>query len=945
MNWRVKKMEIKNLVDDLKKLKDYHGQVYNYKFFEKREAKYFEIDQIASPAKEALEIILNNWQVTKLYYHQGELIKNIIEGNDVFVSLTEGSGVSLATDLAVLINILLKHRTVLYLMPFISDLELRLNILKDRLKRSGWDWIARVELANNAEEFSHTLEMVPDIIITTPDIVKDYLLTPFNIEKESIWFNALNLVVMEDISSFNPEELCHLKNLILAIEFQLTNRFQLILSSPPVGSPEYFANQLTNRPVKVITIDVSPKNSFNLLFWIPYLKSEPTPDNKLKVERTKYFDELEQSLKILCKSDDNILILHLFEPLGSIELRKKQEALIKNLKDEYPQISIYICDSLRSINKDLFRKFTKVFILGISPNLFDMSDILGNLLVEDGIAVMIPSENPLSFLTVRRPEIVSNFQRQSLLIPDIPEIKEHYLLSSLASCSASFVPRDTFEKIWGKEFSEQLIKNLEKKDFLKIENNKIFILNKDAIFESAGDLKWGVLEKDCFNFYLKERTGVSRKFYFGKYLYPSLIYPGAVYYYGGDKYTIPSDIDQSAKELKLSIAPEGTPVLTIPLLKYSVSLKQGGTNLVRGWDKIGQFIFHQGAEINVEFTGSIQLNSLEFKSRQKQSFQRRALKIKAPLIEFVPEGNAKDILQLLRIFLPTYFNHLERMFNIFSDDKAIYIISIIPESGGLLKRMFERLTDIIPKIYESGYELLITCPCVNGCPLCFKSMKSPEDIGPIKVDLIRALAKALGKEQEAEFIIRKKEKGLDITEAEKTYSDIKKDILHLFKNKLELEIKNPAKLIVEKLEKASGLYCGDIVKVVPEIPEAYVYDVIAHEYAHNWEFEEGNMCAELMDSNKVPFNGKLITEGFAQWVAFKILDFYGLADYMEMIDLDEYNEYGDGFDLMKWIEDNVAGFYGVIDFVKTGKVLDPATNVEYNLEKILKESGIWDRIK
>jgi len=101
-------MEIKSLIDTKLKLKNYHGQIYNWSQFPSIEPKFYEIDQMSSPSKEALNIILDKFKIHSLYQHQGELIKNISERQDVFICLDEGSGASLAIDLAVLINILLR---------------------------------------------------------------------------------------------------------------------------------------------------------------------------------------------------------------------------------------------------------------------------------------------------------------------------------------------------------------------------------------------------------------------------------------------------------------------------------------------------------------------------------------------------------------------------------------------------------------------------------------------------------------------------------------------------------------------------------------------------------------------------------------------------------------------------------------------------------------------
>ncbi|MGQ9846065.1 MAG: DEAD/DEAH box helicase [Bacteroidales bacterium] len=930
-------MELKNLVDNLANQKFYHGQIYKFQDFGRREPKYFDICQFQSPAKEALNKILDNFPMA-LYEHQGELVKNAVEKKDTIVCMSEGGGKGLGIDIGMILNVLLEHKTILYLKPFVTDLEMRLETIRERIKKSGWDWIIRAEKADNAQELSHFLAQVPDIIVSTPETVADYYLTIYDIEKESIWFNSLGMLIIEDITFYTPEELSHLQNLISALTFGLRDYFPIFISANELENPEALAYQLTHRSMSAITTDFSLKNTFSILIWMPYLDSKPTEDKRLKVERRQYFVELNECIRLLGKSDDNILIWHLFAQIGSSEFREIKETLLENLKDVLPRIKITICDNLRLIPKDMFRKFNKVFILGLYSNIENLADRLGNLLSENGLAVVIPCENPLSYFCIRSPEKSKKISKPRIVLPENNDLKENYLLRSLCSLPYSAVIKEELEKIWGKDFSEMTINKLAEKGFLKLENEKIIILNRKAIFELTNGLRWGVLGKDIFELSILE-NGIFRKICFGKYLFPYLIYPEAIYYHGVEKYSIPPNIIASADELRLNLA-SAKPVLTIPIIKYSIKSKDTKKKDLPGFCKIA---YSNEAEIELELSGRKYYDSLEYeKGREEIYTPTEKINKKTPILK-LKFKNPQNILLIFRIFLPTYFVGFARLFDLYADEKAVFIIPIIPGAEKFLMELYANLSNIIPEIYENAYNLLITCPCVNGCPLCLKSINFPEKVGPIKKELIRTLAKALKKEQEAEFIIRKKEKGLNGKEAEKVYNDIKEEILHLFKNKLDLEIKNPAKLEVKELTNASGLYDGD-VKVIPKIPEASVYDVIAHEYAHNWEFEESNMCAELNDSTKVPFKGKLVSEGFAQWVAFKILDYYGLADYMGKIDLDEYNEYGDGFDLMKYIEDHIAGFYGVIEFVKTGKVIDPQTKIEYSLEKLLKESGIGDKI-
>lgn len=123
--------------------------------------------------------------------------------------------------------------------------------------------------------------------------------------------------------------------------------------------------------------------------------------------------------------------------------------------------------------------------------------------------------------------------------------------------------------------------------------------------------------------------------------------------------------------------------------------------------------------------------------------------------------------------------------------------------------------------------------------------------------------------------------------------------------------------------------------------------LISHEYAHDWEIREGNMSPNLFDPSYIHidfFNldrkETIFAEGFAEWVAFKTLDFYGLDYVMETYGYSRfarhgYSVYSEGFEVLKWIEDH-DGLEAVLQFIKTGE--------GYDIEELYEKSGVKERV-
>ena len=112
----------------------------------------------------------------------------------------------------------------------------------------------------------------------------------------------------------------------------------------------------------------------------------------------------------------------------------------------------------------------------------------------------------------------------------------------------------------------------------------------------------------------------------------------------------------------------------------------------------------------------------------------------------------------------------------------------------------------------------------------------------------------------------------------------KEKITELFKDKMDLVIDSPVPIYaVDTLGNSVGVYDGSSVKIIKSLGlEKDIAEVVAHEYAHNWQFINNNMHGNLL-SNDLPYGGKIFIEGFALWVAFRVMDFYGLHENMSNV--------------------------------------------------------------
>ncbi|MEO0026339.1 MAG: hypothetical protein ABIK54_06240, partial [candidate division WOR-3 bacterium] len=493
--------------------------------------------------------------------------------------------------------------------------------------------------------------------------------------------------------------------------------------------------------------------------------------------------------------------------------------------------------------------------------------------------------------------------------------------------------------VWGKELTEEILSQLVQEKLIEKGDGRVYVLDRDKIYDKQKDIPWGIMDKNFYELSTSSQEIYSIRKFVTESLFPYIVYPEAVIYNGLEKYQISSSFDGSfdGDKCKLNYATEHTPVLTVPIINHLFSSKHTEPIAYKEIKGLGRLELLPEQTIEIQFCGFKYFLDFKFQNTGEVKFKPISRIRKTSLIKFNTDSSA-GIAQIWNIFLPYFFHNFERLIAVFYDESAVYIIPLVDSGNEVLKEIYEGMVELLNLLYEYGYELLISCPCSDGCPLCIEYKKTNITLKGKKHDILLTIGQALGKESETKQFLIYKSQGLDADSAQKQYKAEQKRIIGLFRNKLGLEIQKPARIAVENLDRSLlGFFSSKgVVKVVPNIPQALAIQVIAHEYAHNWEAEQTN-------SNVL--KEKLISEGFAEWVAFKILEFYGLLDYIEKIKLRKYDEYGKGFDLCKRIEDEIAGFLGVIDFIKTGKVRNPLNNEEYDLARLMEECRVYEQIK
>ncbi len=309
----------------------------------------------------------------------------------------------------------------------------------------------------------------------------------------------------------------------------------------------------------------------------------------------------------------------------------------------------------------------------------------------------------------------------------------------------------------------------------------------------------------------------------------------------------------------------------------------------------------------------------------------------------------------IKLLLPHYVRDAAELIEVarVGIQPQIAIYPRVATANRLVESTWTMLTsgDGLRLLLAEVFELLVSCPCAGGCGGCAITLSCHVDRpsaaarGLDKAGAIRYLASVLGREylNRADRWARVQ---AGVSQLEDLF-DLRDEVVAgdtallrrlIFNDNLPRSI--PAELAGRSVDAGlgfrrplvpvdfmgddapggvAGLYAGaDGVRARPGMPWPAAFQVLVHEFTHNWQLEpdsEGRMeRAFLADQRPETFQGRIVLEGFARWVEFKTAAFFANRSEMVATDLWKDDEYGEGFDVVKAIEDQ-AGWMAVMNFV------------------------------
>lgn len=915
----------------------------------------------------------------RVYAHQGQVVelaeKERSSNNASYIvfSTSQGSGRSTTSILLAVKRILSEHRTVLLVYPTRLLGELHQKKLIEGLKEADWDW-AIDSLSIWEDSDAPPPNPTPDIVFTTIDQLHRSLLGQ-RASWEGLWIQ-LGLVIVDDLERYTGtlgSNAAFVFRRLTRVCARYGIRVQFLAISQPLKNIVDYAQRVLGHRLsadELVIENGAPAHTKHFVVWNPPLKTTQPQVGRAPTfaQRADYMKEAQDLMAQAIKDGLEPVLLSKTVGLTESDFLSVRQPILEALGEPH---DIYVDSSLVALGKEP-REFDLAIITGISgPPGFLNQELqhLGLVEHEDALICVIPPQEPLSQFTMRRPEEYLSWAGTDpregnpigIITLENPLIRKNHMW-----CAANDFPLSAEEV--DQYFPPGSLTDL--KELLtegKIQSRPTSSPKspKDAAeyvaivpssgspllemhMDTTGFKPVKVVEDDLNRVadVIDLPQAVQTGFLGSVFVLDGERYEVQKGFVGQDEFRI-SKKPRAPRVERISnvvVRPTAPPSimedqrfgaeglvfrLGLGRVKVTESVRGRHEDEIQGWNEFGKPGIATFREpLSVEF--ETEAGWIAFPEASRALATDKVL---------------HTLVHLLRSSIPLLVQNDPREIGICYDQEfelvqggtapTVFIYDNIPAGIGVAR---VALIDNRKFVLTTAYNMLDSCPCENGCPGCIHITDCRSDNrnqGLDKAGTLELLGQLLQIPEYQSSVQQRQSQTLDDI---KVLLDIRQRLtMDIFPNQLGIPISAPvdARFMNEdeqKTLKVDGLFMGSLV-LVRANPYRRIVAIVAHEYAHNWQHESGNMHPSLR-AERVPFHGKLFVEGFAEWIEYKALDAYGLSNQVNFSDLTNYDEYKAGFDIMRYLEKR-GGLSSVLEFLRAGEAGYPG-----GLEKLYEDSGV-----
>ncbi|GKV67983.1 putative ATP-dependent helicase YprA [Sporosarcina sp. NCCP-2716] len=260
--------DLQHLIEELKKDKDFAGNVKHYKVLEGKEAVYASFPPGLHPS---LEKALAVKGIGRLYSHQRTAFDLASAGSSFTAVTPTASGKSLCYHLPVLQSVLDDPASrALYLFPTKALAQDQLADLHELIEASGETVLSYTYDGDTAPGLRTKVRKSGNIVLTNPDMLHSGIL-PHHTKWVSL-FENLKYIVIDELHTYKGvfgTHVAHVLRRLQRICAYYGSHPVFICTSATIANPKQLAESLTNTRMELIADNGAPAGRKHFLFYNP----------------------------------------------------------------------------------------------------------------------------------------------------------------------------------------------------------------------------------------------------------------------------------------------------------------------------------------------------------------------------------------------------------------------------------------------------------------------------------------------------------------------------------------------------------------------------------------------------------------------------------------------------------------------------------------------------
>ncbi len=729
------------LIEYIEKLKNnpaFMKNVTSWQVVPERKARYGEFPSDLDPR---VKQTLHERGIDRLYIHQSRAIAAALSGQDFVVVTPTASGKTLCYNVPVLDSILKDESArALYLFPTKALSSDQVAELYSMIERIGADVKAYTYDGDTPASARSAIRQAGHVVVTNPDMLHQGIL-PHHAKWVKL-FENLRYVVIDEIHAYRGVFGSNLANVLRRLRricaFYGSNP-TFICCSATIQNPKELAETMTGREMLLIDENGAPAGERHVVFYNP-----PVINAQLGI-RAGSIPETRNIAASLLKAGVQSIVF--------AKARLTVEVLVRYLKDmvrdplgNAGKVRGYRGGYLATQRREIERELragqimtvvsTNALELGIDIGQLDACVLCGypgtiaSTWQQAGRAgrrgavsllIVVASSNPLDQYIINHPDyFFGQSPERALINPD-----NLYILLNHVKCAAYELPFEEDEKYAGLEDTPELLGYLEEQSILRRVGGRYYWMAEE--FPQAGISLRSASDQ---NFLVVDITDPKKHRVIGemdRFTVPMLLHKHAIYMHEGTQYQV-EELDFEGKKgyvrrVDVGYYTDADLTTSLKVLDEFESEPAGPWVRARGEVLVSSIVtvfkkIRFDTHENLGW-GPVTLPELEMQTTAcwwelpdelEERYEREPLKnAMVGLAHLI-----RHIAPMHLMCAPQDVNVVYHVKDPFTHKPTIYLYDSVPGGIGLSDRIYEMDRALL----ERAREMLLACPCTDGCPGC-----------------------------------------------------------------------------------------------------------------------------------------------------------------------------------------------------------------------------------